>query len=86
MDIRYRKSFQKDYKKLSKIQKVRVNKAIELFQKDPFNPLLKNHELSGKMEEIRSIAAGFDLRILLEVEGNYITVTMLEVGTHSQLY
>lgn len=86
MDIQYRKGFHRQYGKLSKIDKERVDNAFIVFKNNPFDNRLRNHALSGKMLGKRSISAGFNLRLIFKVEGKYITVIMLAVGTHSQVY
>lgn len=86
MKLIFKKSFVKQYQKLSKINQSKVNETLLLFEKNPFGPNLKNHLLKGKLEGKRSISAGFDLRIVFEVKNNYITVIMLGVGTHGQVY
>ena len=86
MIIGYKSTYKKAYKKLSSQNKLLADKAIELFINNPFDPRLKNHKLKGKLEGIRSISAANDLRILYEESGNNITVLMVNIGTHSQVY
>ncbi len=86
MDLRYRKSFKKQYIKLQLKDKGKVDKALEMFEENPHDPILRNHPLSGDLEGRRSISASFNIRIIFHVEGEYITVTMLNVGTHNQVY
>lgn len=86
MIVYFKKSFDKQYIKLSSENRKKVDNAILILQKNPFDEQLKNHALAGKAKGKRSMFAGFDLRIIFEVEGNYVVVIMLNVGTHSQLY
>lgn len=86
MQIYFKKSFVKQYKKLQKNHRAKVDQTLRLFEKNPHDPILKNHILVGKLLGKRSIAAGFDLRIVFEVEGDYVVVNMLAVGTHNQVY
>ena len=86
MEIIFKKSFVKRYKKLAANIKEKVDKSIDIFERNPFNPILKNHPLQGKMAGKRSISAGNDLRIIIKVEGNYIKVFFLNVGSHNQVY
>lgn len=86
MKIKFKKKFIKHYRKLEQITQSKVDAAISMFRKNPLNPVLKNHALSGNLVGKRSIAAGFDLRLIfVEYEG-YVVVEFLDVGTHSQLY
>lgn len=86
MRIYFKKSFLKQYGKLQKVIRPKVDDTIRLFAKNPHHHALKNHALAGKLIGKRSISAGFDLRIIFEVKGNYIVVIMLAVGTHNQVY
>lgn len=87
MDIKKHVNFKKQYKKLSDIDKNRVDQALEKFIENPTHPSLRNHALKGKdYEGLRSIDAAFDLRIIFFEEGDYKIVILLQVGTHSQLY
>ncbi|MCC7197401.1 type II toxin-antitoxin system mRNA interferase toxin, RelE/StbE family [Candidatus Peregrinibacteria bacterium] len=86
MLIVLKKSFVKQYQKLQKASQSKIDNTLRLFEKNPHDPQLKNHALTGKLTGKRSISAGFDLRIVFELEGNYMIVTMLSVGTHNQVY
>jgi addiction module RelE/StbE family toxin len=86
MQIVLKKSFVKQYQKLQKANQNKIDNTLRLFEENPHDPQLKNHPLIGKLAGKRSISAGFDLRIIFELEGNYMIVTMLSVGTHNQVY
>ena len=86
MEITFKKSFVKRYNKLQKNNREIIDKTIDIFKENPFDPILKNHPLHGRMEGKRSIAAGNDLRVIFKIEGNYIKVIFMDVGTHNQVY
>lgn len=86
MQIFFKKGFIKQYQKLKKSDREKVDSALEVFEKNPKDVQLNNHALIGKLQGKRSISAGFDLRIIIKVEGDYVIVTMLAVGTHNQVY
>lgn len=77
--------FRKQYRKLPKPLQRRVIERLELFLRDPFNPLLENHPLSGKYQGQRSINITGDTRVIYYAlnDGN---VVLLLVGTHHELY
>jgi mRNA-degrading endonuclease YafQ of YafQ-DinJ toxin-antitoxin module len=50
MNLRFKKSFSKSYKKLSSSDKERVDIAMLSFQLDPFQKELINHALKGGMQ------------------------------------
>ncbi len=64
MKLIHRKSFRKSLENLTSNQKKRVGKVIKLFEENPHHPQLNNHALHGKLKDLRSIAAGGDLRII----------------------
>lgn len=86
MQIFFKKSFVKQYQKLNKSDRGKVDSALIAFEKNPKDTQLNNHPLIGKLIGQRSISAGFDLRIIFKVDGEYVLVTMLAVGTHNQVY
>lgn len=86
MKIRFQKSFKKDFVKLTPKQKFQVEKRIQEFIQNPYNPILKNHALHGKMKTERSISAGGDLRIIFREKDDYVVVIFIHVGSHNQVY
>jgi addiction module RelE/StbE family toxin len=86
MKIIYQKRFQKQLQKLQKYQKVSVADTIDLFCRNPHDASLKNHALQGAMKGMRSLTAGFDLRIIFEERDGYAIIVMIAVGTHQEVY
>lgn len=80
------KKFDKAYAKLTEANQTRVDDALRLFEKNPFDASLCNHILKGKLKRFRAISAGYDLRMVLQEQGGYVVVIMLNVGTHDQVY
>ncbi len=87
MQILFKKTFIKQYQKLQRFNQSKIDHTLKLFEENPFDPNLKNHALTGKLKGKRSISAGFDLRLVFELEDNkYMVVIMLGVGSHNQVY
>jgi addiction module RelE/StbE family toxin len=86
MRINYSKKFQKRFLKLDKKYREKVIDAIQVFQNDPFDSVLRNHPLRGSMLGKRSFSATGDMRIIFEEYENYTLVLMLDAGTHNQVY
>ncbi len=85
MKIRYHRRFIKGFQKLpAKIQE-KCFERLELFQRQPFHPLLNNHSVESAYPNWRSINITGDYRALFEVQQESVVVFML-VGTHSELY
>lgn len=86
MTLDFHKDFNKRLDKLTTKQKRRVAEALLLFEKDPHDPILRNHALHGDRKGNRAISAGGDLRIVFREENNYDLVVFLTVGSHNQVY
>lgn len=86
MKVFYHKKFDKHFDNLSFKLKSKVVAAIELFKKNPLDPILRNHALTAEMRHKRAISATGDVRIIFEEHNNYFLVIMLDVGTHNQVY
>lgn len=85
MNIDYSKSFDRQFAKLSKLQKQLVIGTVELFIDDPFNDVLRNHPLKDRWVNYRSITADDDLRLHYRVIKKDTTL-FVAVGTHDELY
>lgn len=84
MRIRFQKSFNKQFVKLSRTQKQLVKDTIELFSGNPHDKSLRNHPLKDKWYGYRSVSAD-DLRLhYKELSDN--TTLFVAVGSHDELY
>lgn len=86
MKIIYKKRFDKSFQKIGLRLQNKIIETIQKFQKNPLDPILKNHELKGSMTGKRAISVTGDVRIIFEEYDNYMLVIMLDVGTHNQVY
>lgn len=58
---------------------------VKLFQRNPDDTRLDNHELHGRMEGRFAFAVTEDIRIVYRLVGKN-TVRFLAVGTHAMVY
>ncbi len=86
MLLRYSSAFKRMYRKLSTEQKDLSDAALRLFANNPFDPQLRNHKLQGSKQGLRSISAGYDLRIIYTEEHGHAVVLLLMVGNHDTVY
>lgn len=86
MKIVFKKSFEKQYVKLTQWQKENVNKSINIFMDNPKNPILKNHSLKGRLKGKNSISVSHDMRIVFIEHDNYYLVEFLALWSHNQVY
>ena len=63
-----------------------LDAALALYEKDRRSPMLRDHALKGKMKGLRSFSAGWDLRVIYREEGGFITIILVNVGSHNQVY
>lgn len=82
--VRLRKSFTKDYNKLSTRNQHAWAACIERFIGQPWHPKLRRHKLLGNYEGMDSLDVTFDLRALfVETEDRY---NFYFIRNHNQLY
>ncbi len=65
--------------------KRRFWEALELFSEDPFNPRLRTHKLTGKLEGLLAFSVAFDRRVIFKfVRKN--EVLLVDIGDHEEVY
>ena len=86
MKLKFTKEYQKQFDKLRRNEKIRVQKCVKAFKTNPNLPSLRRHPLKGEFLGYSSISAGGDLRLHYYEEDDNITFIFVNVGSHSQLY
>lgn len=86
MNVTSHRSFVKAYARLSIHQKMLIDTALLLFKNNRADPSLHDHALKGKMKSLRAFSAGHDLRVIYREEGGFVTIILLDAGTHNQVY
>lgn len=81
MRIYYSSKFAKEYRKLPQKIKTLAEEKETIFRKDPFDPKLKTHKLSGKLKQYYSFSVDYQYRIIFEFAGKDI-IWFHSVGTH----
>ena len=84
MTVKWRKSFKKDFNKLTHKQKKAWYKTWLLFRYDSRCKKLRRHKLAGKYKGLDSIDVSPDLRALFSVKDNDFVFYFLK--NHNQLY
>lgn len=82
LQIRYKPSFVREYRRLPEALRAEVREKIALFEEDPDHPSLKLHKLKGRLRGFSSFSVNYRYRIVCEWEGNRV-VRLLIVGDHS---
>jgi addiction module RelE/StbE family toxin len=78
--------FRKAFARLGRREQAAVESAIQQFKVDRSDASLHDHPLKGKMAGLRAFSAAWDLRVIYREEGGFITVILLDAGTHTQVY
>ncbi|HSW89072.1 MAG TPA: type II toxin-antitoxin system mRNA interferase toxin, RelE/StbE family [Candidatus Saccharimonadales bacterium] len=88
MRIQYDPDFIKQLKKTNVQIRKNFIKQIYIFQRNPNDPILRNHELRGEWKGYRSINVTEDWRALYEEihQGEEIIAYFSFIGTHKDLY
>lgn len=88
INLTWNKSFERSLKKYIKKhpdQEPRIREKLERFTEEPFAPELRNHKLSGKLDELRSIVVDYDCRILFKFVDEE-TALLINIGSHEEVY
>jgi addiction module RelE/StbE family toxin len=67
-----------------------IRQTLELLVRDPFEPSLRTHKLSGSLEDVWSCSIDYKLRILFEFvddpEMDEQAILLLNLGSHDEVY
>ncbi len=78
------KRFDKQFKKQPTRIQEEFDKRIRIFLKNYKDPILNTHKLSGNLRGLMSFNVSGDIRVVFEMEDEL--VTLIAIGSHSQLY
>ena len=59
--------------------------AMEIFEKDPFNPRLRTHKLTGKLEGLWAFSVSFDCRVICKFISK-TEIFLIDLGGHDEVY
>jgi addiction module RelE/StbE family toxin len=76
----FKKRISRDVKLVNKFEK-----RLDLFLKNPHNPLLRDHSLIGAMRGYRSFSVTADIRVIYYQKDETVAV-FYDIGTHNQVY
>ncbi len=88
MEVSFSSSFRRAFKKRIKGKIELENRfwaKVELFTKDPFNPSLRTHKLSGNLKDLWSFSIEYDERVLFYFTDNNKAV-FVDIGNHDEVY
>jgi addiction module RelE/StbE family toxin len=79
------KIFLKQQSKFSPHIQSQIQRRIQMFITNPFDPSIHNHALHGSFEGYYSINISGDIRAIYKPKDNG-DVVFIRIGTHSELY
>ncbi len=90
MEVTFSSSFKRSFRKKSKgvmnFEKM-FWEHLSFFIENPFNPRLKTHKLSGKLEDLWSFSIGFNYRVVFYfTDENPRKAVLVDIGTHDEVY
>jgi proteic killer suppression protein len=83
-DQGFKRIYQKKVKNNADLKK-RFWRAMELFSKNPFNPGLRTHKLTGKLEGLWAFSVAYDCRVIFKFLGKE-EVLLIDIGGHEEVY
>ncbi|MCH8319066.1 MAG: type II toxin-antitoxin system mRNA interferase toxin, RelE/StbE family [Bacteroidetes bacterium] len=89
INIIWDQGFKQAYKKKTKNSEKLKNKfweSIELFSVDPFNPKLRTHKLTGKLDKLWAFSVSYDCRVIFMFTDNKNEVVLIDIGSHDEVY
>ena len=80
----FRRSFKKRIKGKKELES-RFWSKLEAFTKDPFDPSLITHKLSGKLKDLWSFSIEYNERVLFYFTDDSNAV-FVDIGNHDEVY
>jgi mRNA-degrading endonuclease YafQ of YafQ-DinJ toxin-antitoxin module len=70
---------------LGKSSEKRFTERLEIFSRDPFDPRIKTHKLSGKLDDLWSFSVAFDCRVIFKFISDHEAL-LIDIGSHEEVY
>jgi addiction module RelE/StbE family toxin len=83
-DQGFKKIYQKKVKNNAELKK-KFWKAMGLFSENPFDPRLRTHKLTGKLEGLWACSVTYDYRIIFRFLSKD-EVLLIDIGGHDEVY
>lgn len=83
-DQGFKRVYRRKVKKDAEL-KARFWEAFEMFAKDPFQPRLRTHKLTGKLDGLWAFSVNFDCRVIFKFLSKN-EVLLIEIGGHDEVY
>jgi mRNA-degrading endonuclease YafQ of YafQ-DinJ toxin-antitoxin module len=64
----------------------RLAETLEKLRADPFEPSLRLHPLTGKLEGLQAVSLTYSYRITLTLQITEHEILLLDIGSHDEVY
>jgi len=64
----------------------RLAETLERLRAAPFEPSLRLHPLTGKLQGLQAISLTFSYRIILTLQITEQEILLLDIGSHDEVY
>lgn len=64
----------------------RFAEVVDALKRDPFQPSLEYHHLSGKLKGLQAVSLNASYRITLTVVVTEKEVVLIDIGSHDEVY
>jgi mRNA-degrading endonuclease YafQ of YafQ-DinJ toxin-antitoxin module len=61
-------------------------RVLEILERDPFDPRLHTHPLSGKLEGLHAVRVTYSIRLVVRLDPEEREVVLLDLGEHDDVY
>ena len=88
INVVWDEGFKRNYKKKIKSNnnlKKRFWNAMKSFSMNPFNPRLRTHKLTGKLEGLWAFGISYDCRVIFKYL-NENEILLIDIGSHDEVY
>lgn len=83
-DEGFKKAYRKKVKNNEGLKK-RFWKVLESFVENPFNPRMRTHKLTGKLEGLWAFSVTYDCRVIFKFLDKS-EVLLIDIGSHDEVY
>jgi addiction module RelE/StbE family toxin len=67
-------------------RRARLASILRDLERDPFQPHLRYHPLSGKLKGVQAVSVTHEYRIILRIEIREKEIILLDIGSHDEIY
>ena len=81
-------AFKRKYKKIFTLNielKKSFWEAMSVFSQNPFDPKLRTHKLTGKLQGLWSFSVSYNYRVIFRFINDH-DVLLIDIGSHDEVY